>query len=169
VLQSQVQTTAVPFWRLHRTHAPVELGEGGVAIADNAWATFWNPAGYAFQQGSEIAMSHADWLPSLGLSDLWIAHLAYKQPVEELDGVVFRHGYYLNLGDFAQTIDNPDVIKTFKGYKMALRSVTPQNSLLISVSASIRASFTADSLPSEQGRKREAERQRGQFRYRLPL
>ena len=119
VLQSQVQTTAVPFLEIAPDSRASGMGEGGVAIADNAWATFWNPAGYAFQQGSEIAMSHADWLPSLGLSDLWIAHLAYKQPVEELDGVVSAMVTYLNLGDFAQTIDNPDVVSTFKGYEMA--------------------------------------------------
>ena len=119
VLQSQVQTTAVPFLEIAPDSRASGMGEAGVAIADNAWATFWNPAGYAFQQGSEIAMSHADWLPSLGLSDLWIAHLAYKQPVEELDGVVSAMVTYLNLGDFAQTIDNPDVVSTFKGYEMA--------------------------------------------------
>ena len=120
VLQSQVQTTAVPFLEIAPDSRASGMGEGGVAIADNAWATFWNPAGYAFQQGSEIAMSHADWLPSLGLSDLWIAHLAYKQPVEELDGVVSAMVTYLNLGDFAQTYEGgPDVISIFKGYEMA--------------------------------------------------
>ena len=118
-LQAQVQTTAVPFLEIAPDSRSSGMGEGGVALADNAWATFWNPAGYAFQQGSEIAMSHADWLPSLGLSDLWIAHLVYKQPVEDLDGVVSAMITYLNLGEFAQTFDNPDVVSTFKGYETA--------------------------------------------------
>jgi hypothetical protein len=96
------------------------MGEGGVGLADDAWATYWNPAGYAFQQGSELAMTHANWLPALGLSDLWIAHLAYKQPVEELDGVVSGMITYLNLGEFAQTTSSgPDVVSTFKGYEVA--------------------------------------------------
>jgi hypothetical protein len=64
-------------------------------------------------------MTHATWLPSLGLSDLWIAHLAYKQPVEELDGVVSAMVTYLNLGEFAQTFADPTVISTFSAYEMA--------------------------------------------------
>ena len=85
------------------------MGETGVAIADNAWATFWNPAGLAFQKGSELAMTHTNWLPALGLSDLWIAHLAYKQPVEDLDGVVGAQLTYMNYGSFVRTSEaGPD-------------------------------------------------------------
>ncbi len=118
-IQAQIQAPAVPFLMIAPDSRSGGMGEAGVALTDNVWAGYWNPAGYAFQQGSGIAASYAQWMHSLGLSDLWIAHLAYKQPVEELDGVVSAMVTYLNLGDFAQTIDNPDVIKTFKGYEMA--------------------------------------------------
>jgi len=77
------QTTAVPFLLIVPDSRASGMGEVGVALADNAWATFWNPAGLAFQKGSELAMTHTNWLPGLGLSDIWIAHLAYKQPVED--------------------------------------------------------------------------------------
>ena len=82
-MQAQTaQTTAVPFLLIVPDSRASGMGETGVALADNAWATFWNPAGLAFQKGSELAMTHTNWLPGLGLSDIWIAHLAYKQPVE---------------------------------------------------------------------------------------
>lgn len=117
----QVVTTAVPFMLIVPDSRASGMGETGVAIADNAWATFWNPAGLAFQKGSELAMTHTNWLPALGLSDLWIAHLAYKQPVEDLDGIVAAQLTYLNLGEFNRTSpEGPEVIGTFNAYEMAV-------------------------------------------------
>ena len=117
--QVGAQTTAVPFLLIVPDSRASGMGEVGVALADNAWATFWNPAGLAFQKGSELAMTHTNWLPGLGLSDLWIAHLAYKQPVEDLDGIVGAQLTYLNLGEFTRTSTSPDPIGTFTGYEMA--------------------------------------------------
>jgi len=41
------------------------MGEAQVAVADDAYATFWNPAGLAFLKGSEMALMHVNWLPNL--------------------------------------------------------------------------------------------------------
>ncbi len=115
------QTTAVPFLLIVPDSRAGGMGETGVAIADNAWAVFWNPAGLAFQTGSELAMTHTNWLPGLGLSDIWIAHAAYKQPVEALDGVVGGQLTYLNLGEFNRTTSaGPDIVGTFTGYELAV-------------------------------------------------
>ena len=113
-------TTAVPFILIEPDSRSGGMGETGVAIADNVWATFWNPAGLAFQKGSEIAMTRTNWLPALGLSDLWIAHLAYKQPVEDLDGMAGVQLTYMNYGQFTRTSDSPDAIGTFNAYELAL-------------------------------------------------
>ena len=115
------RTTAVPFILIAPDSRSGGMGETGVAIADNAWAIYWNPAGLAFQQGSEIALTHTNWLPGLGLSDIWIAHAAYKQPVEELDGVIGGQLTYLNLGEFIRTSSvSPEPIGTFTGYEFAI-------------------------------------------------
>lgn len=119
-LQAQVTTTAVPFLLIAPNSRASAMGEGGVALGDDAWAIFWNPAGYAFQTGSEISLSHANWLPALGLSDLWIAHMVYKQPVEELDGIMAAAITYENLGEFQRTLNDPTPVGTFKGYEVAL-------------------------------------------------
>jgi hypothetical protein len=116
---TQVVTTAVPFLLISPNSRAGGMGEGGVALADDIWATYWNPAGYAFQTGSAVALTHANWLPAFNLGDVWIAHGVYKQPVEELDGVVSLALTYLNLGEFARTID-PTVLETFKGFEFAL-------------------------------------------------
>lgn len=117
---SQVTTSAVPFLLIAPNSRAGGMGESGAAIADDVWAWFWNPAGYAFQQGSEIGLSHANWLPGFGLSDLWIAHLAYKMPVEEIDGTIATAITYLNLGEFNRRDAANNDLGTFKGYEFAV-------------------------------------------------
>lgn len=117
---TQITTSAVPFLLIAPDSRASGMGETGVAIADNVWAVYWNPAGLAFQQGSELGLTHTNWLPGLGLSDLWIAHVAYKQPVEELDGIVSGQLTYLNEGEFVHTEMDPTPLGTFNAYELAL-------------------------------------------------
>ncbi|MCK5842468.1 MAG: hypothetical protein KAH31_09890, partial [Candidatus Sabulitectum sp.] len=43
------------------------MGESFTAVADDATASYWNPAGLAFaEEGSrEITLQHSQWLPQL--------------------------------------------------------------------------------------------------------
>ena len=43
----------------------VGTGEAQVAKANDAYATYYNPAGLAFQRGQEYAGMHVNWLPGL--------------------------------------------------------------------------------------------------------
>jgi len=96
-VSAQVSTSAVPFLLIAPNSRASGMGEGGAGLADDVWAQFWNPAGYAFQTNSEVALSHANWLPGFGLSDLWIAHTVYKQHVPDLDGTISAGLTYLGL------------------------------------------------------------------------
>ena len=118
--RAQVTTSAVPFLLIAPNSRASGMGETGVALADDAWAQFWNPAGYAFQHGSELSMSHANWLPGFGLSDLWIAHMVYKMEIEELAGTVSAGLTYLNLGTFNRRDAANNDLGTFKGYEFAV-------------------------------------------------
>jgi hypothetical protein len=121
LLTAQVSTSAVPFLLIAPNSRASGMGEAGVALADDGWAIFWNPAGLGFQQGSEISLSHANWLPKFNLPDLWIAHLVYKQRVEEFDGTAALGVTFLNLGEIQQTgSGGPEVIGTFKSYEFAV-------------------------------------------------
>jgi hypothetical protein len=120
LLAQATTTTAVPFLLIAPNSRASAMGEGGVGLADDAWAIYWNPAGFAFQHGSEASLSRANWLPAFNLSDLWIAHMAYKQPIEELDGVAAIGLTYLNLGEFTQTLNDPTPLGTFTAYEYAL-------------------------------------------------
>lgn len=121
MVQAQVSTSAVPFLLIAPNSRASGMGEAGVALADDGWAIFWNPAGLGFQKESEVSLSHANWLPKFNLPDLWIAHMVYKQQVDELDGTLAAGITYLNLGEIQQTTSQgPDVVGIFKSYEFAV-------------------------------------------------
>ena len=41
------------------------MGDAQVAVANDAYASYWNPAGLGFLKGSEAALMHVNWLPGL--------------------------------------------------------------------------------------------------------
>jgi len=96
------------------------MGEAFVAVADDATATYWNPAGLAFQTGHEITLMHSNWLPSL-VSDMFYDFLAYRQNVDALSGVVGASITYFNMGEQTQTDETgPTPIGTFSSWEMAV-------------------------------------------------
>jgi len=119
VLPAQVTTTAVPFLMISPNSRAGGMGDAGVAVGDDAWASFWNPAGYAFQVGSEVGLDYSAWQPSLNLGDVWIIHSVYKQSVKELDGTVSAAFTYLNQGEIAHTENDATVLETFKSYDLS--------------------------------------------------
>ena len=78
------------------------MGNTGVAIADNASAMFWNPAGLAFQRGNQVSITHSNWLANFNVDDLFYDYLVGKYYVEGI-GTIGAHLTYLNLGEQIQT------------------------------------------------------------------
>ncbi len=72
------------------------MGEANVAIADNANAVFWNPAGLAFQSGMEFTGSYANWLPEFA-EDIWYGFAAYKYSLKDLGTIGFSY-YKMDYG-----------------------------------------------------------------------
>lgn len=64
------------------------IGESFTAVADDATASYWNPAGLAFQEEGtrEITLQHSQWLPQLA-DDLYYEFLGYAQHLEGWGGV----------------------------------------------------------------------------------
>lgn len=123
-----VTTTAVPFLQIEPDSRAAGMGMTGVAIADNASALFWNPAGLADQQGAEVTFTHAPWLPNLG-ADLFFEYLAGKYAVEGV-GTFAGHITFLNLGEQQRTDEQGTDLGTFKSYDLAVgasygRQITP--------------------------------------------
>ena len=118
-VSAQVTTTSVPFLMIAPDSRASGMGEAGVALANDAWATYWNPAGYAFQSGTEVAVNYSDWQPALNLGDVWIANSVYKQDIKQLDGTVSAAFTYLNQGEIGRTLNDATVLETFKSYELA--------------------------------------------------
>ncbi len=95
------------------------MGEAFVSVADDATATYWNPAGLAFQKGHEITLMHSNWLPNL-VSDMFYDFVAYRKDVASLGGVIGFNLTYFNMGEQAYTTEQgPEVIDTFKSWDLA--------------------------------------------------
>ena len=73
------------------------LGEAQVAKADDAYASYYNPAGLGFLKGTEVAGMHVNWLPNLA-SDLYYEFITYRHHINGL-GSLGGHVIYLNLGE----------------------------------------------------------------------
>jgi len=111
---------AVPFLLVAPDSRGGAMGESGTGLADNSAAIFWNPAGIAFLRGSEVSITHSNWLPQFHL-DLFYDYLTYRQYIPEISGSAFASITYMNYGEFVRTgPDNPTPIGTFRSFDAAL-------------------------------------------------
>jgi hypothetical protein len=112
--------SAVPFLLIAPNARADAMGESGAALSDDASASFWNPAGLAFQPGQEISLTHSAWLPQFQQSDLFYDYLAYRNHIDDWGGTLGASITYLSLGEFNETTpDGPEVINTFRAYELA--------------------------------------------------
>lgn len=111
---------AVPFLLLAPDSRAGGLGESGTGLADNSAAIFWNPAGIAFLTGSEVSITHSNWLPQFNL-DLFYEYLTYRQYIEDISGSVTASVTYMNYGEFVRTSSaDPTPLGTFRSFDAAL-------------------------------------------------
>lgn len=115
---AQVGSSAVVFLKIEPDSRAAGMGNAGVALADNASAIFWNPAGLAFQKGTEAAITHSNWLPQLS-SDLFYEYLTAKHHVPGW-GTFGGHLTYLFLGEHEGRDAQNNPTGTFKSYDLAI-------------------------------------------------
>jgi hypothetical protein len=88
-------------------------GEAGVALADDANAIYWNPAGLAFQyedpeldKKGEATLMHVNWLPQFNLSDMYYDYAAARYHL---------HGESIFTGE-----DSPEELGRFNSSEVAV-------------------------------------------------
>jgi len=114
-------STGVPFLLIGPNSRFTAMGETGTAIADDATAMHWNPAGLAFQDGyTEINFTHSPWLAGLNISDLFYDYLAAKKRIDQIDGTVGLSLTYLNIGTIINTDEFGNKLGEYKAYEFAL-------------------------------------------------
>ncbi len=94
------------------------MGESYVAIADDATASYFNPAALAGQTDRKLNLTRQEWLPGLA-DDLSYEFLAYSQPVEGW-GNIGVSGTLLNLGEQTRTGERGEILGSFSSYDLAL-------------------------------------------------
>jgi len=116
-VNAQVGITAVPFLQIEPDSRSTGMGNTGVAIADNASAIFWNPAGLAFQNQNQISLTHANWLPSFN-ADLFYDYLVGTYYVEGI-GTIGGHLTFLNLGEQTRTDETGLELGRFNSFELS--------------------------------------------------
>lgn len=116
-VKAQVGITSVPFLQIEPDSRAAGMGNTGVAIADNASAVFWNPAGLAFQRGNQVSITHANWLPAFN-ADLFYDYLVGKYYIEDI-GTIGAHITFLNLGEQLRTDETGLEMGRFNSYEVA--------------------------------------------------
>jgi hypothetical protein len=113
--------SAVPFLLIAPNSRASGMGESGTGSVDDVSAVYWNPGALAFLDGQEISITHANWLPAFGLSDLFYDHLNYRQKIDALGGTIGASVTYLSLGEFIITDSNsPTERGRFRSYEYAV-------------------------------------------------
>ncbi|PIS27934.1 MAG: hypothetical protein COT43_07935 [Candidatus Marinimicrobia bacterium CG08_land_8_20_14_0_20_45_22] len=97
---------------------PAGMGEAGAAIADDAYASYWNPAGLGFLRGREVALTHTNWLPNLA-SDIYYDFLGYRQFIPNV-GTLGGHVIVMNLGQQQRMDERGNYLGDFTSYMMAI-------------------------------------------------
>ncbi len=109
---------AVLFLLIEPGARAIGMGESYVAIADDATASYFNPAALAGQTQKSINFTHSKWLPGLA-DDLSYEFLAYSAPVEGW-GNIGLNVALLNLGEQTRTDERGNNQGTFRSYDVAL-------------------------------------------------
>jgi len=112
------QSEAGAIWLLINPGArPCGMGEAGVGIADDAYASYWNPAGMGFLRGREAAMTHINWLPNLA-SDIYYEFLGYRHYLKDI-GTLGGHVILMNLGEQQRTDEWGNYLGDFNSFMLA--------------------------------------------------
>ncbi|MEX0647650.1 MAG: type IX secretion system outer membrane channel protein PorV [Balneolaceae bacterium] len=114
---AQVGITAVPFLQIEPDSRGAGIGNTGVALADNASAIFWNPAGLAFQNQNQVSITHANWLPAFN-ADLFYDNLVGTYYVDEI-GTIGGHITFLNLGEQVRTDETGLDLGRFNSFEIS--------------------------------------------------
>lgn len=115
---AQIGGAAVVFLMIEPDSRSAGMGNAGVAVADNAYSIFWNPAGLAFQTGAEASITHSNWLPEFD-AGLYYEYLVGKYHVPGW-GTFGAHVTFLNLGEHEGRDAQNNPTDTFRSYDLAV-------------------------------------------------
>ncbi|SVE36704.1 uncharacterized protein METZ01_LOCUS489558, partial [marine metagenome] len=124
------------------------MGESYVAIADDATASYFNPAALSGQERRNLNFTHMKWLPNLA-DDLSYEFVAFSQPVPSWGGNVGINAALLDLGEQTRTDERGNSQGTFSSYDFSV-SAAFGSSISDNLAAGIGLKFIRSNL-ADQG------------------
>ncbi len=115
--RAQIGGAAVVFLMIEPDSRAAGMGNAGVALADNANASFWNPAGLGFQEGASVGITHSNWLPEFG-ANLYYEYAVGKYHAPKI-GTFGAHVTFFNLGKHDCVDQFGESCGQFRSYDMA--------------------------------------------------
>lgn len=129
------------------------MGEAFVAVANDATAPFWNPAGLANVKNKELHFMHSKWLPNLA-DDMFYDFASFVYPMEEI-GTFGVNVTFLNMGEQIHTDETGTQVGTFNSneYSIAVTYGTKiTDELCVGLGLRyIRSNLSTVSVGAEQG------------------
>jgi hypothetical protein len=96
------------------------MGEAYTAIADDATAGYYNPAGLAFQDKNvkNIQFMHQNWLTGLAIDDMYYEYLGYAGHAEGWGNFAFNMVYF-NMGEQNRTTEHSsNIVGSFHSFEV---------------------------------------------------
>jgi hypothetical protein len=118
---SSFASTASVIWMTITPGArPNGMGEAFTALANDATASFWNPAGLAFTDSTkqELTLQHSNWLPQLA-DDLYYEYLGYANYLSGWGGIG-GNITFMSMGEQQETSEQGIELGTFYSYGVAI-------------------------------------------------
>ena len=94
------------------------MGEAQIGVANDVYATYYNPAGLTNLSTKEFSFMHTSYLPNL-VDDMSYDFLTFAMPFRDGESIG-GHFTYLNLGDQVSTDTNGNEVGSFSSYMYAL-------------------------------------------------
>jgi hypothetical protein len=153
--QQKAGTTSMQFLKVMPCARATALGDAYSVAATGAEALFWNPAGLAWTENSQVSLTYINWIFDSKLYDM-----AYAMPLGNY-GSVGLQLQYVDYGNFDEAINTGGAYfpgqsspyltgRTFKPYSY-LAGVTYANKLTDKFSFGITAKYAYESLYDQSG------------------
>lgn len=94
------------------------MGRAYAAVADDAYAAWWNPGALAFNRKTQFAGSHTPWLQGIGFDDMYYEYFAWNQFFQDI-GNLGVNIVWMDLGSQMQTGEEGQELGEFHSYDLA--------------------------------------------------
>jgi hypothetical protein len=109
-----IVSTAVPFLRISPDARAGGMGDLAIATSADANAPFWNLAKVPFaKKNTAIAVNYTPWLKDLGLTDVFLASMAFYHKLDDQQAISSSLRYF-SLGNIQLTDYSGNVLNTVK-------------------------------------------------------